>query len=93
MINLLAIHHDRSKSLNLYRFAALVAVFYCLWAMVGGDERTTRNAFVALLLSVPHPATTSASAVNEPARATYSRCFAIAHSDPYCVNWQCSRSY
>jgi arginine:agmatine antiporter len=53
LINLLAIHHDRSKSLHLYRAAALVAVIYCLWAMVGGDPHTIRNAFVALLLSVP----------------------------------------
>jgi arginine:agmatine antiporter len=53
LINLLAIHHDRSKSLHVYRAAALVAVFYCLWAMVGGNAHTVMNAFVALLLSVP----------------------------------------
>jgi arginine:agmatine antiporter len=53
LVNLLAIHHDRSKSVSLYRFAALAAVFYCLWAMTGGDAHTVMNAFVALLLSVP----------------------------------------
>jgi arginine:agmatine antiporter len=53
LINLLAIHQDRSKSLHVYRGAALVAVFYCLWAMVGGEAHTVMNAFVALLLSVP----------------------------------------
>jgi arginine:agmatine antiporter len=53
LINLLAIHHDRSKSLHVYRVAALLAVFYCLWAMIGGEARTVMHAFVALLLSVP----------------------------------------
>jgi arginine:agmatine antiporter len=53
LINLLALKGDRSKSLHLYRVAALVAVVYCLWAMVGGDPHTIRNAFVALLISVP----------------------------------------
>jgi arginine:agmatine antiporter len=53
LINLLAIKHDRSKSLHLYRGAALLAVTYCLWAMVGGEAHTVMNAFVALLLSVP----------------------------------------
>jgi hypothetical protein len=28
-------------------------VFYCLWAVVGGDQHTVVNAFIALLLSVP----------------------------------------
>ena len=31
----------------------LVALVYCLWAVVGGDEHTVVNAFVALLISVP----------------------------------------
>jgi arginine:agmatine antiporter len=53
LINLLAIHHDRSKSVHVYRVAALLAVFYCLWAMIGGEARTVMHAFVALLLSVP----------------------------------------
>ena len=38
---------------RLLQIIALAALFYCLWAMVGGDEHTIRNAFVALLLSVP----------------------------------------
>jgi arginine:agmatine antiporter len=53
LINLLAIHQDRSRTLHLYRAAALLAVFYCLWAMVGGEPRTVMQAFVALLISVP----------------------------------------
>jgi arginine:agmatine antiporter len=53
LINLLAIHRDRSPSLHLYRLAALAAVFYCLWAMIGGDSKTVMHAFVALLVSVP----------------------------------------
>ena len=52
LINLLAIHHER-KSLHLYRTCALLAVTYCLWAVVGGDEHTVVNAFIALLISVP----------------------------------------
>ncbi len=52
LINLMAIHHER-KSLLLYRVAALVAVTYCLWAVLGGDQHTVVNAFIALLISVP----------------------------------------
>ncbi len=53
LINLQAIHQDTGTSRIVYRVCALVAVFYCLWAVVGGDEHTVLNAFVALLLSVP----------------------------------------
>jgi arginine:agmatine antiporter len=55
LINLLAIHRGVSSrsALNLYRIAALAAVFYCLWAMVGGEAKTVMHAFVALLISVP----------------------------------------
>ena len=52
LINLMAIHHER-KSVHLYRVCALLAVVYCLWAVVGGDEHTVVNAFIALLISVP----------------------------------------
>jgi hypothetical protein len=52
LINLMAIHQER-KSLHLYRACALLAVTYCLWAVVGGDEHTVVNAFIALLVSVP----------------------------------------
>jgi len=55
LINLLAIHRDASSPATLlaYRLMALLAVTYCLWAVLGGDEHTVMNAFVALLLSVP----------------------------------------
>jgi arginine:agmatine antiporter len=36
-----------------YRWIALVAVIYCLWAVVGGDPKTVVYAMVALLISVP----------------------------------------
>jgi arginine:agmatine antiporter len=53
LINLLAIQHVSRKVTNTFRVLALSAVFYCLWAVVGGDEGTVVNAFVAMLLSVP----------------------------------------
>ena len=53
LINLLAIQHVSRKVTNIFRVLALSAVFYCLWAVVGGDERTVVNAFIAMLLSVP----------------------------------------
>jgi len=53
VINLLAIHHAPHRTMLAFQFIALAALLYCLWAMVGGDQRTVVNAFVALLLSVP----------------------------------------
>jgi len=55
MINLLAIHRGASTptALHVYRLMAILAVFYCLWAVIGGDQHTVVNAFIALLLSVP----------------------------------------
>ncbi len=53
LLNLLAIQHVSRKVTNIFRALALFAVFYCLWAVVGGDERTVVNAFIAMLLSVP----------------------------------------
>jgi arginine:agmatine antiporter len=37
----------------LYKCIALVAVAYCLFAVVGGDPKTVVHAMVALLISVP----------------------------------------
>jgi arginine:agmatine antiporter len=37
----------------LYKWIALVAVAYCLWAVIGGDPDTVVRALVALLISVP----------------------------------------
>ncbi|HET9472399.1 MAG TPA: amino acid permease [Steroidobacteraceae bacterium] len=53
LINLLAIQHAPMKVVNAFRIIAVAAVFYCLWAVVGGDQRTVVNAFVAMLISVP----------------------------------------
>ena len=55
LINLLAIHRGAStlSALHVYRVMALLALVYCLWAVLGGDQHTVVNAFVALLLSVP----------------------------------------
>ena len=37
----------------LYKWIALAAVAYCLWAVIGGDPDTVVHAMVALLISVP----------------------------------------
>ena len=37
----------------LYKWIALTAVAYCLWAVIGGDADTVVRALVALLISVP----------------------------------------
>jgi arginine:agmatine antiporter len=37
----------------LYKWIALTAVVYCLWAVIGGDPDTVVRALVALLISVP----------------------------------------
>jgi len=36
-----------------YKWLAIVAVIYCLWVILGGDQLTVVHAMVALLLSVP----------------------------------------
>jgi len=53
LINLLSVHQQPLKVRHTYRWIAITAVFYCLWAVVGGDEHTIVNAFIALLISVP----------------------------------------
>ncbi len=53
LINLLAIHHVAPKTFRIYLGIGLTALVYCLWAVVGGDEHTVVNAFVALMISVP----------------------------------------
>jgi arginine:agmatine antiporter len=41
------------KTLRLYKWIAMIAVGYCLWAVIGGDPDTVVRAMVALLISVP----------------------------------------
>ncbi len=45
--------HLPAATFQTYKWLALVAVVYCLWAVVGGDPATVVRAFVALLVSVP----------------------------------------
>jgi arginine:agmatine antiporter len=41
------------RTFQLYKWIALTAVVYCLWAVIGGDPDTVVHAMVALLISVP----------------------------------------
>jgi len=41
------------RTFQLYKWIALAAVVYCLWAVIGGDPDTVVHAMVALLISVP----------------------------------------
>ena len=55
-VALVKIVHDRhlpARTFQAYKWVAIAAVGYCLWAVVGGDPPTVVNAMVALLLSVP----------------------------------------
>jgi arginine:agmatine antiporter len=46
--------HNLPRSTFLrYKWIALAAVAYCLWAVIGGDPQTVVGAMVALLISVP----------------------------------------
>lgn len=48
--------HDRhlpARTFLTYKWIALGAVVYCLWAVIGGDPVTVVHAMVALLISVP----------------------------------------
>lgn len=48
--------HDQRlprTTFRLYEWIALIAVAYCLWAVIGGDPQTVVHALVALLVSVP----------------------------------------
>lgn len=49
------VHDHGAEHTNFfnYKWLALVAVIYCLWAMWGGDPETVVYAMVALLASVP----------------------------------------
>ncbi len=46
-------HHLPPRTFRLYKWIALAAVAYCLGTVLGGDQSTVVNAFVALLISVP----------------------------------------
>jgi arginine:agmatine antiporter len=42
-----------TATFRTYKWIALTAVVYCLWAVWGGDPATVVHAMVALLISVP----------------------------------------
>ena len=46
-------HRLPARTFQLFKWIAIVAVAYCLWAVWGGDPRTVVSALIALLLSVP----------------------------------------
>ena len=46
-------HRLPRRTFQIYKWIAIAAVGYCLWAVIGGDPGTVVNAMVALLLSVP----------------------------------------
>jgi arginine:agmatine antiporter len=46
-------HRLPARTFQTFKWIAIAAVGYCLWAVVGGDPPTVVNAMVALLVSVP----------------------------------------
>jgi arginine:agmatine antiporter len=46
-------HGASHRTFVMFKCIALIAVAYCLFAVVGGDPRTVVHALVALLISVP----------------------------------------
>jgi arginine:agmatine antiporter len=46
-------HNLPRQTFLTYKWIALAAVAYCLWAVIGGDPDTVVRAMVALLISVP----------------------------------------
>ena len=46
-------HSLPPRAFQTYKWIAIAAVVYCLWAVLGGDPATVVYAFVALLISVP----------------------------------------
>ncbi len=46
-------HRLPAATFRTFKWIAIAAVGYCLWAVLGGDPPTVVNAMVALLLSVP----------------------------------------
>jgi arginine:agmatine antiporter len=46
-------HRLPARTFQAFKWIAIAAVGYCLWAVVGGDPKTVVYAMVALLVSVP----------------------------------------
>jgi arginine:agmatine antiporter len=53
VVKLVFDHNLPRRTFQTYKWIAIAAVIYCLWAVIGGDPSTVVNAMVALLLSVP----------------------------------------
>jgi amino acid transporter len=53
MVKVVHDHHLPRTTFQLYKWIAIVAVVYCLWVIIGGDQATVVHAMVALLISVP----------------------------------------
>jgi arginine:agmatine antiporter len=55
-VSLVKVIYDQrlpAATFQTYKWIALAAVAYCLWAVIGGDPQTVVGAMVALLISVP----------------------------------------
>jgi len=55
-VALVKVVHDHrlpARTFQIFKWTALAAVGYCLWAVMGGNPTTVVGAMVALLLSVP----------------------------------------
>jgi arginine:agmatine antiporter len=46
-------HKLPARTFQMFKWIAILAVTYCLWAILGGDPSTVVKAMVALLISVP----------------------------------------
>ncbi|HEY7379146.1 MAG TPA: amino acid permease [Steroidobacteraceae bacterium] len=53
MVKVVHDHNVARATFQLYKWIAIAAVVYCLWAVIGGDPDTVVHAMVALLISVP----------------------------------------
>lgn len=53
MVKVVHDHGLPARTFQLYKWIALAAVAYCLWAVKGGNPETVVGALIALLVSVP----------------------------------------
>ena len=53
MVKVVHDHKAPPRTFQTFKWIAIAAVAYCLWAVIGGDAQTVVYAFVALLISVP----------------------------------------
>lgn len=53
MVKVVHDHGVSARTFQVYKWIALAAVAYCLWAVKGGNPETVVGALIALLISVP----------------------------------------